>query len=391
MVNINSNHKFSLFSKLLEVKPDKIIDVNHLIEFIKYPYLKSEIDRLRSLDQGEYKKQKLNLPAVTLSGVFSKRSNSCLETHSGLIQIDFDDIDNYKESRTALIEDPYTYVLFRSPGGNGIKMLVKINPSEETHKSQFLALEKYYQEEYNLEMDTGTKDVSRAMLLSYDPHLYCNPFSETFEEIIEEKKYKQKNSGSDTVNKPRAIYHTHNTIEGREEFLTNKLCDAVRERNIDLTDSYQNWRNIGFILSSNFGELGRNYFHQLSAQHPEYNFGKCDEKFTQLHKDNNGGLNFASLIYIARDHGIELFDKEVKKKTAPAKNGLREALKKKRLEIANKNGIPAFTVFSNKTLESLLIELPKSNTDLELVYGFGEKKIEQFGTQILEIINTHIE
>ena len=137
MVNINSNHKFSLFSKLLEVKPDKIIDVNHLIEFIKYPYLKSEIDRLRSLDQGEYKKQKLNLPAVTLSGVFSKRSNSCLETHSGLIQIDFDDIDNYKESRTALIEDPYTYVLFRSPGGNGIKMLVKINPSEETSNLSF--------------------------------------------------------------------------------------------------------------------------------------------------------------------------------------------------------------------------------------------------------------
>ena len=53
--------------------------------------------------------------------------------------------------------------------------------------------------------------------------------------------------------------------------------------------------------------------------------------------------------------------------------------------------MPAFTVFSNKTLESLLIELPKSNTDLELVYGFGEKKIEQFGTQILEIINTHTE
>jgi hypothetical protein len=391
MKNTNSNYKFSLFKDLFAKTPEQTIDVNQLIEFVKYPYLKSEIDRLRSLDKKEYKKQKVSLPAVTLSGVFSKRNNSCLIAHSGLMQIDFDDITNYNESRTALLDDPYTYVLFRSPGGNGIKILVKINPSEETHKAQFLALEKYYLEEYNLAMDTGTKDVPRAMLLSYDPHLYCNPFSETFAEVIDEKKYKQNKAVLNTVNEPRAVYHTLNTSEGREEFLTNKLCDAVRERNIDLTDSYQYWRNIGFILANTFGEFGRNYFHQLSAQHPEYNFDKCDAKYTQLHKDNNGGLSFGTLVYMARDHGIELFEEEVKtKKTDPAKTGLRESLKKKRLEIANENGKPAFTIFSNKTLESLLIELPKSDADLELVYGFGKKKVQQFGTQILKVINSYI-
>ena len=391
MNNTNSNFKFSLFNKLLDTTPEQTIDVNQLIEFVKYPYLKSEIDRLRSLDKIKYKEQKLSLPAVTLSGVFSKRNNSCLETHSGLMQIDFDDIDNYKVSRTALLEDPYTYVLFRSPSGNGIKILVKINPSAETHRAQFLALEKYYLEEYNLAMDTGTKDVPRAMLLSYDPHLYCNPFSETFAEVIDEKKYKQNKAVLITVKEPRAVYHTLNTSEGREEFLTNKLCDAVRERNIDLTDSFHNWISIGFILANTFGEWGRNYFHQLSAQHPEYNFEKCDAKFTQLHKDNNGGLGFGTLVYMARDNGIELFEEEPKSEQTPTpKTGLREALLKMRADIVKENGKPAFTVFSNKTLEDLLLRLPKTDTELKSVYGLGKFKLRKFGTQILEIINTHI-
>ena len=391
MKNTNSNYKFSLFNNLFDKKPDQNIDVNQLIEFVKYPYLKSEIDRLRALDQVEYKKQKLSLPAVTLSGVFSERKNSCLVAHSGLMQIDFDAIKNYNESRKSLIEDPYTYVLFRSPSGNGIKMLVKVNPSEETHKAQFLALEKYYLEEYNLEVDTGTKDVSRAMLLSYDPHLYCNPFSETFEELLEEKKYKQIKAVLNTVNEQRAVYNTQNRLEGREEYLANKLCDAVRERTIDLTDSFHNWVSIGFILSNTFGEWGRNYFHQLSAQHPEYDFDKCDAKYTQLHKDNNGGLSFGTLVYMARNHGIELFEEEFQtKESANPKTGLREALKEKRLEIANENGKPAFTVFTNKVMEQFIEQLPTTKEELLSIKGFGKKKVDLYTEEITNIIKSFI-
>lgn len=57
MKNTNSNYKFSLFKDLYAKTPEQTIDVNQLIEFVKYPYLKSEIDRLRSLDKQEYKKQ----------------------------------------------------------------------------------------------------------------------------------------------------------------------------------------------------------------------------------------------------------------------------------------------------------------------------------------------
>jgi len=389
MKNTNSNYKFSLFNKLFDTTPEQTIDVNQLIEFVKYPYLKSEIDRLRSLDKIKYKEQKVKLPSVTLSGIFSERKDIHVLKHSGLIQIDFDDVSDYNKTRTALIDDPYTYVLFRSPSGNGIKMLVKVNPSEETHTAQFLALEEYYLEEFDLQMDKNTKNVSRAMLLSYDPHLYCNPFSETFEELLEEKKYKQNKAVLNTVKEPRAVYHTQSGLEGREEDLAKKLCDAVRERNVDLTDSFHNWISIGFILANTFGEWGRNYFHQLSAQHPEYNFEKCDAKFTQLHKDNNGGLGFGTLVYMARDNGIELFEEEPKSEQTPTpETGLREALKKKRLEIANKNGKPAFTIFTNKVMEQFIEGLPTTKEELLSIKGFGKNKTDQYSKEIIEIIKS---
>jgi len=392
MKNRNSDYKFSYFENLFTPNPSQIIDVNQLIEFIKYPYLKSELDRLRALDKVEYKKQKLSLPNVTLSGIFPERKNLSLEQHSGLMQIDFDDIENYNETREALINDQYTYVLFRSPSGNGIKMLVKINPLQETHKGQFLALENYYLEEYNLQMDKGTKDVSRAMLLSYDPHLYCNPFAEIFEEILEEKKYKRSQPISNEVNETKALYKRVNSFEGREEYLVNKLCTNIKNTNIDLTDSHANWISVGFILSNTFGESGRDYFHQLSAHHPEYNYEKCDAKYSQLHKDNNGGLSFGTLVFMARNNGIEIFDGENETKTSiKPKTGLREALKKKRLEIANSINKPTFTVFSNKTLDDLIMKMPKSKNELEEVYGFGKQKINLYSVEFLPIIKKFVE
>ncbi|MCK5278358.1 MAG: hypothetical protein KAK04_07470, partial [Cyclobacteriaceae bacterium] len=52
------------------------------------------------------------------------------------------------------------------------------------HREQFYAIEKYYKEEFNIEIDKACKDVSRAMLLSYDPEIYWNPHSDVFEELF---------------------------------------------------------------------------------------------------------------------------------------------------------------------------------------------------------------
>lgn len=65
-----------------------------------------------------------------------------------------------------------------------------------------------------------------------------------------------------------------------------------------------------------------------------------------------------------------------------------EVLKTWRKEYAEKNDIPAFLVFSNKTLKALAQRNPRSLDDLENVYGMGPHKIEHLGKLILEQLET---
>jgi hypothetical protein len=87
--------------------------------------------------------KKDSIPCVTLSGIFTHRDSKSLVKHSGLMQVDIDKVKDYDVTLSKLCKDDYIYVCFRSPGGQGIKGIVKINPSAETHKSQFQALEVY--------------------------------------------------------------------------------------------------------------------------------------------------------------------------------------------------------------------------------------------------------
>ena len=60
-----------------------------------------------------------------------------------------------------------------------------------------------------------------------------------------------------------------------------------------------------------------------------------------------------------------------------------ELLKEWRKSYADKLDVPAFLIFSNKTLHDLAVKNPKSLEELESVYGLGPKKIENFGSKLL--------
>jgi ATP-dependent DNA helicase RecQ len=60
-----------------------------------------------------------------------------------------------------------------------------------------------------------------------------------------------------------------------------------------------------------------------------------------------------------------------------------ELLREWRHAYATQRDIPAFIVFSNKTLHDLIKKSPQSLTELEHVYGLGPQKIEAFGAELL--------
>lgn len=74
------------------------------------------------------------------------------------------------------------------------------------------------------------------------------------------------------------------------------------------------------------------------------------------------------------------------KSTYPKDDDLYEVLRQLRKRIADKNGKPAFTVFSNATLENMSALKPKTMEDFLEVHGVGEFKAKQFGEKFMREI-----
>lgn len=65
---------------------------------------------------------------------------------------------------------------------------------------------------------------------------------------------------------------------------------------------------------------------------------------------------------------------------------LRNALKSYRLKVSREEGIKAFMVFSNDTMEELIEKRPKNMTELNNIKGFGSVKCEKYGEDLLNTI-----
>ncbi|MDQ7068968.1 MAG: ATP-dependent DNA helicase RecQ [Sulfurimonas sp.] len=64
-----------------------------------------------------------------------------------------------------------------------------------------------------------------------------------------------------------------------------------------------------------------------------------------------------------------------------------EILRSKRSELAAEMGVPAYIIFSDKTLKHLANDKPSDKVSMLEVNGIGEKKFEQFGEAFLAVIN----
>lgn len=65
---------------------------------------------------------------------------------------------------------------------------------------------------------------------------------------------------------------------------------------------------------------------------------------------------------------------------------LRESIRRLRLVFARHMDVPAFMVFDDKTLDAIVLDMPRNRSELLTVYGMGEKRVHNFGGPILEVI-----
>ena len=154
-----------------------------LAEFVEEcmsPKWKDVIAQIRA-EKDENTRRKLkseNLPVITPAGTFSYRSIDGVLAHSGHAVID---IDHLREKghdpirlRDKLITDPHVAVSLLSPGGDGVKLFLPIEPSIEHHTASFNRAKAYFLETYGLEIDPSGSDISRACFLAHDPDAKVN-------------------------------------------------------------------------------------------------------------------------------------------------------------------------------------------------------------------------
>ncbi len=67
-------------------------------------------------------------------------------------------------------------------------------------------------------------------------------------------------------------------------------------------------------------------------------------------------------------------------------DGLREHLREWRWSISNELGMPAYIVMHDATLDELCRVRPNTLVELRKVSGFGDRKVEKYGAQILEAL-----
>ena len=65
---------------------------------------------------------------------------------------------------------------------------------------------------------------------------------------------------------------------------------------------------------------------------------------------------------------------------------LLERLKAVRAALARQQGVPAFVIFSDKTLREMAALLPRSRQELMNVSGIGDYKADKYGSAFLEVI-----
>ncbi|SDA64458.1 VirE N-terminal domain-containing protein [Algoriphagus alkaliphilus] len=149
--------------------------------------LQRRLQAIRALDPAQYRRLKTTLPYVVCADFHPKVRRKENFLHADRFILDIDHLSDFghdlEELRTKLKLDPQVELLFASPGGDGLKVLFKLDKpiSDAAYYAGFYkAFGLVFRNRYQLgeALDIKTHDVSRCCFVSFDPGAYHNPESE---------------------------------------------------------------------------------------------------------------------------------------------------------------------------------------------------------------------
>lgn len=290
--------------------------ISDFLNKVKFGEWKTQITKIREESNKEKQSElKKDLNGITASGLFESRTANNLKEHSGFICMDFDKVPDLQMNIEKIKSDPYTYAVAKSASATGFFAIVKINPKKHLECFEWLA--SYYYSNYGLIVDQMPKSPASLRFASYDPDLFLN-----------EKALKSR-AQPKTREKAKSIPITL----GGDDF--GKMVNQVLEIGSDLTEDYKDWCNIGFALSNEFQESGREYFHSLSSMNVNYNPTITNKQYDECLKERGSGITIGTLYWMMQGCGVEFPKMErepilfatKRAKEGATKNDIKEGLK----------------------------------------------------------------
>lgn len=272
----------------------------------------------------EINKEKSKFAAIVVGCTFKTSDNRRKENIdyiTGLISVDIDHVSDLESTFETLKNDKYNHMLYRSPSGEGLKMVVKYKKDYLTdlqdqikffEQQLFDHIKEYFKEKYNIDTDIQTKDINRLAYICYDEKSYYNEGSATFDfkPRKNDLKKSQVSIGNNILDKLFNVINDNKLT--LETFLNNSIGEKGR---------YNNWYDFGWCLCNYYGarhDLIKTYFHMFSALDSDYKESESQAKIENLIKTfdpakKNYKLTFNLMIkYAELNYGLELTAEEKK-------------------------------------------------------------------------------
>jgi len=297
--------KTSFFSTVLAKTAQQECTLFDVMQTVASNSLKEQVEAIRAaVEKGrddEASRLKHKLPAVTTSVItYTRDASTPVEQrfgpHNGFLQIDIDAKDNpqlkeiFDDVRERFKTDKHIAAGFRSPSGNGLKLLLRIADSKTLHKRSWIAAERYFLQTYGLKIDRATSDVARLCFLSYDPEAWI---SETEAEALPPAEQENATGYSSS----RASLSDSADIEEMLSFLNYR-------------PDYPDWLRIASAVWNTVGEAEGTAL--LRKYLPEERQGEYEKKYTKRLTT----INLGTLVHYASLCGYDVKAAAAKKRWA---------------------------------------------------------------------------
>lgn len=301
--------------------------------------LKQQCNRLAVLNAtgqtDKYKAEKSNLPAFYWGCTAEGANATTVKSATGLAIFDFDHFGTDENptdinvARNKLAKDPHTAILFYSPSGNGLKVVVKIpiitvpegtdtnDPQavkealKATYKLYYFALVDYYKNSLGLTTDTSGQNINRACYFAYDPNIIYNPSAKEWEQAKQPEPTTQTVTTPTPTPKPTgtpapmgAPVHDdyYYNVGNFEEFIKEMQLQGVH-----ICDDYENWLKMLFAIHKEFGDTKGGYYADLISQiNDKYNCNEFVKQWAKVCTADDGRTGIEFIFSTAKQNGLRV-------------------------------------------------------------------------------------